>query len=557
MITRPSHVTISNAVIILLFVLGTIWFTFPQVTSLDSVPQHNDPMFSTWRLAWVAHQLRLDPSQLLNANINYPSYRSFLFSDAFLLLGFFATPLIWSGLPPIVAYNVLILASFIFAALAAFVFIRHLTGSTLAGAIGGAIFAFAPIRFGHYVHQELLWTGWIPLSLWALHRTIETSRWRYALVTALSLVAQTYSSIYYGIFLATFLGVVSACLVLFRVLDWRSEAFKRLVAGAALSAALIAPYVYLYRQSEKIVGMRPQWEVAQFSAEPQSYLVSPSYNRLYGWTFEKWVSPKAVDETQLFPGICAIVLAAIGLWPPFTRVKVAYLIAMLLAFDLSLGFNGLLYRLVFYLPVFQGLRATARFSVFVQLGLALFAAYGFSRLLQRTLPSRALTVTLVAGVAGILFIEYTNRALPLVRAQTRPSTLSRWLQQQPPSTVLLELPVPKADALPGLDPHYVFESTFHWHPLVNGYTAFVPPRYVHFLERMDDFPDTEQSTDALRKSGADVIVIHPAWLRTKNEIESLNWFKEQPDFRFEGTFTDHAGSVIVFRHLHEQTVAAH
>src|SRR5262249_20670274 len=169
---------------------------------------HNDPMFTTWRLAWVAHQLRTEPIHLLNANIVYPSHNALLFSDAFPLLGLFATPLIWSGLAPIVAYNVLILASFLFSGLTAYVFVRHLTGSTLAGVIGGLIYAFAPSRFGHYVHQELLWTGWIPLALWGLHKTIETRRWRYAMLTALSLVAQTYSSIYYGIFLASFLAMI-------------------------------------------------------------------------------------------------------------------------------------------------------------------------------------------------------------------------------------------------------------------------------------------------------------------------------------------------------------
>jgi len=546
--TRPSHVTISTTAIVLVFVLGTIWFTFPQINALDSVPQHNDPMFSTWRLAWVAHQLQTDPRHLLTANIIYPSYHSFLFSDAFLLLGFFATPLMWSGLPPIVAYNILILASFVFAGIAAFVFIRHLSGSTLAGVMGGVIFAFAPTRFGHYVHQELLWTGWIPLALWALHRTIETARWRYALVTALCLVAQTYSSIYYGIFLATFIGIVSGCLVLFRVLDWRSLAFKRLVAGAVLSGMLIAPYVYLYRQSEKIVGLRDKWEVTQYSARPQSYLTAPSYSWLYGWTFAKWVSPKAPDETVLFPGVCAVILAVIGLWPPLTRVKVAYAIALLLAFDWSLGFNGLTYPFLFELPVFRGLRATARFSVFVQLALALFAAYGFARLLERVVARRAAVVALVAIVSGLLVVEYTNRKLPLLRAATQPSTLSRWLLQQPANTVLLELPVPKTDALPVRDPHYVFESTFHWRPMVNGYTAFVPPRYLHFLEHMDSFPDA-RSAGAIRASGADVIVVHPQWFKTRNDSEGIEWLRKQPDFRYEGAFADHAGSVLVFRRV--------
>jgi hypothetical protein len=546
---RLSSVRISTILVVLVFVLGTIWFTFPQINAMDSVPRHNDPMFSTWRLAWVAHQLGNDPIHLLNANVIYPTHRALLYSDAFPLLGLFATPLIWAGLPPIVAYNVLILASFLFSGLAAFVFIRHLTGSTIGAVIGGVIFVFAPMRFGHYMHQELLWTGWIPLSLWALHRTIETSKWRYALLTGACFVAQTYSSIYYAIMLATFIGIVAALLVLMRVLDLRSVAFRRLVVAAVMSGVLIAPWVYLYRQSEKMVGLREQWEIEQYSAQPKSYFAAPPYNVMWGWTSTN-VSPRAVDETQLFPGIAAVVLAVIGLaWPPTSRVKIAYAVAMVLAFDLSLGFNGITFPLLFHLvPIFRGLRALARFSVLVQLMLALFAAFGFARLLERALPRRALAVLLVVGVSGVLVAEYTNRSLPLVRAATRPSTFSQFLRKQPPSTVVLELPVPKAAALPGLDPHYVFESTFHWRPLVNGYTAFVPPHYVDFLLAMERFPD-QSAAAALRDSGAQLVVVHPQWLFTEENHRAYDWLKQQPDFKYEGAFTDHAGSVEVFRRV--------
>jgi hypothetical protein len=243
------------------------------------------------------------------------------------------------------------------------------------------------------------------------------------------------------------------------------------------------------------------------------------------------------------------VLAVIGLWPPLTRLKVAYAVALLLAFDISLGMHGLTYHLLFLVPVFQGLRATARFAVFVQLMLALFAAYGFARLLERAIPRRLLATALVVGVAGVLVLEYTNRSLPIVRAQTHASTFSKYLLDQPPKTVVLELPVPTVDALPGLDPHYVFESTFHWRPLINGYTAFVPPRYMHFLERMEDFPNTPLSIHALRASGAEVVVLHTRWLKSQQDQDAMAWLQQQPDFRFEGDFVDHAGPVAVFRRI--------
>jgi hypothetical protein len=540
---------LSTSAVVLTFVLATIWCTYPQINVLNSVPPHNDPLFSMWRLAWVAHQLQTAPAQMFDANILYPARGTLLYSDAFLLLGLFATPLIWSGLPPVVAYNVLILVSFLFAGLGAFVFLRHLTGSTLAGLIGGLIYAFSAFRFGHYMHQELLWNGWIPLTLWGLHRTIDTGGWRPALLTALCLVAQMYSSIYYGIFLATFIAIVSVFLLALRVLDWRSAAFRRLLAAGALSAVLIAPYMYVYAKSAEVVGERQESETAFFSAAPIDYLSSPRVNRLWGWT-STTLTTREGDETHLFPGACALVLAAIGLWPPISRVRVAYAAALLIAIDLSLGFNGYSYRLLFDLSqVFRGLRATARFAAFVQLTIALFAADGFTRLLVRALPRRAMTALLVAGVSGILIAEYSNRPLPLVRMATRPSTLSLWLRQQPPAAVLLELPLPRLDALPGRDPHYQFESTFHWHPLVNGYTSFVPPRYAHFLDWMFTFPD-DRSIGALRASGADLIIVHPQWFdKQRSPQDTVAWLQHQPDFRFEGAFADHGGSVLVFRRV--------
>jgi len=549
---------ISTSLVILAFILATVWFTYPQINALDSVPRHEDPLFSIWRLAWVAHQLPAHPALLLDANVLYPAHGSFVFSDAFLLLGLLASPLMWIGLPPVVAYNILILASFVCAGLATFLFIRHLTGSTLAGVLGGMIYAFAPFRFGHYMHQELLWTCWIPLALWSLHRAFETARWRYALLTALFVTAQMYSSIYFGIYLATFICIVSALLILLRVIDWRGPAVKRLIACGVLSGLLVAPYMYVYVKSAHVVGTRQEYEAAFFSAEPMNFFSSPSFNWLYGWTFERYTT-HAPDEMQLFPGICAVVLALIGLWPPINRVRLAYAAALIVAIDLSLGFNGITYRILYATnPVFRGLRATARFDAFVQLTIALLAAYGFLRLLEvarqrasasaRPWARPLVTALVIVAVSGVVAAEYTNQPLPLTRAATRPSPLALWLQQQPTS-VLLELPVPRLNQLPGRDPNYQYESTFHWQPLINGYTSYIPPHYERFLHDMVRFPD-ERSAAALRASGADLVLVHTQWFKESTSPgEVMGWLRQQPDFHYEGAFADHAGSVQVFRHV--------
>ena len=59
------------------------------------------------------------------------------------------------------------------------------------------------------MHMELQWTMWMPWSFWALHRTLATGLARRAADRAF--VAADASSIYYGVFLGTLLGVARCC----------------------------------------------------------------------------------------------------------------------------------------------------------------------------------------------------------------------------------------------------------------------------------------------------------------------------------------------------------
>src|SRR5690349_7324770 len=116
----------------LAFAVLTCWFTFPQYQLLTSTPLHHDAYFSIWRITWIAHQLPRDPWHLFDGNIFVPATSTLAYSDAVLLEGLLASPLLWAGVPGVVAYNLLILGSFVFAGIGMFVLARHLTGSPLA-----------------------------------------------------------------------------------------------------------------------------------------------------------------------------------------------------------------------------------------------------------------------------------------------------------------------------------------------------------------------------------------------------------------------------------------
>ncbi len=91
------------AAVILLFAALTAFMTYPQIRFMDDAVAiyEGDALFSTWRLAWVAHELPRDPFNLFNANIFYPEKGSLAFSDAMIVPALMAAPLLWAGVPQI------------------------------------------------------------------------------------------------------------------------------------------------------------------------------------------------------------------------------------------------------------------------------------------------------------------------------------------------------------------------------------------------------------------------------------------------------------------------
>lgn len=116
-----SRHPVASVTAIVTLLVGAL--TWPQCLHLRTqFAWHNDPQFSIWRLAWIAHALRVDPHHLFDANIFYPARQTLAYSDATLLEGAVAAPLFWAGVPPILIYNLLLLAGFVGSGVAMFQF---------------------------------------------------------------------------------------------------------------------------------------------------------------------------------------------------------------------------------------------------------------------------------------------------------------------------------------------------------------------------------------------------------------------------------------------------
>ncbi len=488
------------ALLVLGFSVLAVALTWPQVRHLDSVPDMGDPLFSIWRIAWVSHQIVRHPLQLFDGNMFYPERLTLTYSDSLIVPALMSAPLFWIGVHPVLIYNLLLLSGFVFSGVTMFLLVRALTGRMDAAIIAGALFALYPYRYEHYPHLELGMTMWMPLCLWAMHRTMARGLLRDGLATGLTFALQTLSSLYYGLFLALYLIPVAGSLWLARGRPGRP--LRALVAGAGLAAVLVAPVIYAYTANRVMVGDRGAPAVQFYSAEGPDYLKPHFRSLVYG----RW-SDDGHPERQLFPRLMPVVLAATALWPPLSVVRIAYALALVVAVDGSFGLNGGYYPLLYtYVGPYRGLRAPARFSILVGLTLSLLAGYGAARILGRW-PRRRTVLTAV--MLGLIMVEAMPR-MPLERVWPAPPPIYASIAAEP-AAVLAEFPMPTVPLGCFFDTRYLYFSTFHWHPMVNGNSGHFPKSYEELTERERDFP-SDSAVEYLKSRGVDYVAVHGAFI---------------------------------------------
>jgi hypothetical protein len=103
--------------------------------------------------------------------------------------------------------------------------------------------------------------------------------------------------------------------------------------------------------------------------------------------------------------------------------------------------------------------------------------------------------------------------------------------------VLVELPLPPPWGLPGQDPQYMFWSTEHWKPLVNGYGGHVSSDYVATLHEMLGFPDAT-SLRRLRELHVRYLLIHKEQYDLGPYTAMMMQVLQIPELSAGGTYKD-------------------
>jgi hypothetical protein len=493
-------------------------FTYPYIINFGNAGRldTNDGRWSIWVVSWVAHALTTDPLNLFRANIFYPHDNALAFSEGNFVGGAIAVPAWLLTHNPYAAHNFFFIAAFALSSITAYYLVRYLTGDRRAAVLAGLMFAYCPFAFVRQAHSQLLLIGFLPWAMLAFHRFID----RVSVARAFELGAVLWltglACAYYGIFAGGMVALGTIFLGITRG-HWTHARYWALVALAAgvcigLTLPLFLPYLYM----QQATGFeRPL--ASSYSANVSAWLISSA------WAHRWWAPYLPGASEALFPGIIATVF---GFWgavlavrrsPPSlghtqtssgatgevrlkTDIAWFYITAAILAFWTTFGPKAGLYTLLYYtVPVFSFLRAPSRTGIVVALCLVVLAAPALIRVMTRKGAAR-FALLLVLVVADLYRAPLRMREAPPV------SNVYRTLARLPRGPVI-ELPYWSERNAYHRHAEYMLASTYHWQPLINGYSDHIPQDFRDNALRLSGFPSRD-SFAILKTLGARYAVFH-------------------------------------------------
>jgi hypothetical protein len=493
--------------------------TFPLVLHLTTYLPNDlgDPVLNAWILWWDATAIGKGLHQLWDAPSYFPYAHTLAYSDHLLGIAMLTAPLQWLTSNPVLVYNLAFIGSYANAGFGVYLLARLLTGRRDAAAVAAAIYAFSAFRVAHFAHLQWLMTGWLPLSLWALHRYFATGAWRYLLASGFFYVMQCLTANYFAYF-----GLLPLAAVGIAEMWRRRPALGRtavhVIAVAVLAALVLAPIARVYyRVRQENNFRRTPEEIVRLSADVSDYL--RGHNRIWLWRRAR----RGTGEHELFPGAVALVLAGVTLSTRRGRATPhvgLYAAIAATAFVLSLGphpaawghraaIPGPYQLLLDVVPGLDGLRAVSRMGLLVILALSVLAAQGAVIVFDRVASGR----TWVVAVLGALIVA-ESWAVPVRTAFFDPipdpddRRAYEFLRQSAAGPVL-ELPFAIDDEARQMT--YQYLTLVHGHRTINGHSSYDPPLLRLLSARDQGFGDSSHLGAAIacvRALGARYVVVH-------------------------------------------------
>jgi len=479
-----------------------------------------DTAAQAWLIAWNGHSLRHGLRGLWDTNAFYPGKDGLALNDT--LLGYAPAGLFGDGVTAaVLRYNIMFVLVFALAFLGGYALVRQLGANRVAGAVAGAALAYAPWRYGHVGHLNILSTGGITLAFamlarghgWSMTRGYRRDEVRPGWAVAGWLVAAWQVSLGFGVGLPFVYALALACLA--GGLGWlvrgRPSLPRRLVLGDLVGGLFFAAttlfFAYAYQHVRDLYPavLRSWGYVGVFSPVPRSLLVAPGFSLPWGTLHAagRAALGNADSEKALLCGYVLYLLAFGGMFLSVwsVRQRVLLLAGAVLGVLCALGTNGPVYRLLYlYAPGFDGGRTPGRLILWPTICLAILAA-GFVTGLARA--ARAVTLSRWSATAARVV---TVPLLVLVLLEGLPDLAHVPEPGEPAAMAAATAPFIVLPSDDGFDSTAMLWSTAGFPAMVNGVASYNTPDRQAVRDVMQSFP-SPASLEQLRRFGIHSVVV--------------------------------------------------
>ena len=456
---------------LLLYALLGVGLSWPAVRDFSTrlISDNGDAKDVVWTLWHVLQTVRGQEPLFFTPLLFYPQGITLLLhSGGGLWMGLFALPFWPWG--PVAAYNGSLLVGLGLTGYCMYRLAHALELERGAAFFAGVVLQVAPIHLvGVVGHPDRVFLGLLPLTLLALHHTLDPRRraW-WALATALALLATALHSGYHFVFSVIAVGLFLLAAFLAARRDRRQLRCLLGRAGLLLLATLVlvGPFVAVTMQAagDPAFQVDSNRQSLEFLPDLAIYPLPPYYSLAFGGLTQQLLRPWV--QGLHFPDVETVVAlswtgAALGALAWLRRPREARRWLLLALLNLALSFGPILralgqtsfteyqvpivlpYALLTALPGLDFIRAPGRFMLAAYVGLGIGAAMGLSWLLQR-FPRRRLL--LVGGALALLLLESWPRPWPQEPLLPVPD-FYRQIAQDPARYGVLDLPFQIQDGI--------------------------------------------------------------------------------------------------------------
>ena len=344
------------------------------------------------------------------------------------------------------------IAGYVLASTTAFLLVRRVTTSTIAGAFGGIVYGFSGIMLAHLNHfNQVHAAAWLPLVVYGL-LLIRNDRYREGaaaggLALGLMWTAGHPQLVVYGAYLcaasvATWLWIdrPPSAVARRRLLWWGTAA----ALGVALAAVLILPAAELGALSRR--GER-DWNLYISMSLPPAQLLTLLFPMSFGGFSPEpgasvpYAGAASLVEMGGYAGLLPLALAFLAVFAksPSRREARLWALLTLAAAMLCVGPATPLGTLFFYAPGYANFRAPARHFFVVAFCLSVASGIGLAEFMRSPMRHSRIVLSALATVAviGLIGVGVLSSTAESVRQIARHPLYLGWAVVLPLATCAL------------------------------------------------------------------------------------------------------------------------